>query len=689
MSNNTTADVTGIFSLDTNRLVGLAAKGSPDVTYLAGQDTPTSGIPLTATLSDGGNVFVLAGDSAFYPAVTFISAGDSQDEIKINDALKKNRYVKIISNSVISGPIIMNSGNTLEIEPGVTIKLADGLIHGPMITNSAEAMIRQSSCSMTAGSYIISDSSISPADVGKSVIVTGAGHGGTQGIATILCATILSASNGVATLNTPAVTSVSGAVSKYYNRDKKITVIGGDFDFNNGNNPGSANSDGYFNSAHVCKFRRVDGLKLAGQTIKTNAGKYAFSLADVTDYEVINPTFNTFSDGIHISGPAFMGKLSGLRGKTGDDYVGVTAMDYKFYADTQGDVLDLTISDVAMSNSGGGRLLLLGGPGLLVSDVVVNKMRGKSRGIVLESGTVDANMVPLFNSNIGRVSISDVDMLMPTGYAEVTIKAENTSSLKVSGLICKNPDNGHQYIVVEKPVNLLMLRDSHKLIENITTNQFFIAVGSTATVNKAVIRGCSSSSPSGSYVNSLINVVGKVDSLIIDEISISNGSYSASFNSVFAVATGANVGSVIVSNVIANFIKVLVQQGSGATMGQVIVSDVRMNSCSRLAESAANLDIILSNVKITAPYSEAINILNGATLTVGGSGCYFDPSKDGVSRSGSETIRVKSFDFPVDSAKLSGVIGDRHYNTNAASGALKVGPCIYTGTAWKSLIDSL
>ena len=54
---NTTADVTGIFSLDTNRLVGFAAKGSPDVTYLAGQDTPTSGIPLTATLSDGGVAF--------------------------------------------------------------------------------------------------------------------------------------------------------------------------------------------------------------------------------------------------------------------------------------------------------------------------------------------------------------------------------------------------------------------------------------------------------------------------------------------------------------------------------------------------------------------------------------------------------------------------------------------------------
>ena len=63
MSNNTTADVTGIFSLDTNRLVGLAAKGSPDVTYLAGQDTPTSGIPLTITLtSDGGIGDLAVGD---------------------------------------------------------------------------------------------------------------------------------------------------------------------------------------------------------------------------------------------------------------------------------------------------------------------------------------------------------------------------------------------------------------------------------------------------------------------------------------------------------------------------------------------------------------------------------------------------------------------------------------------------
>ena len=58
MSNNTTADVTGIFSLDTNRLVGLAAKGSPDVTYLACQDTPTSGIPLTVTLTSDGGVAV-------------------------------------------------------------------------------------------------------------------------------------------------------------------------------------------------------------------------------------------------------------------------------------------------------------------------------------------------------------------------------------------------------------------------------------------------------------------------------------------------------------------------------------------------------------------------------------------------------------------------------------------------------
>jgi len=48
MSNITTADITGVFNLDTGWLIGIAPKGVNDVTYLAGQDTQTDGLPVTS-----------------------------------------------------------------------------------------------------------------------------------------------------------------------------------------------------------------------------------------------------------------------------------------------------------------------------------------------------------------------------------------------------------------------------------------------------------------------------------------------------------------------------------------------------------------------------------------------------------------------------------------------------------------
>lgn len=47
----TSANITGVFDLDTGRLIGLAPKGTSDVTYVAGQDTatPAGALPVTAT----------------------------------------------------------------------------------------------------------------------------------------------------------------------------------------------------------------------------------------------------------------------------------------------------------------------------------------------------------------------------------------------------------------------------------------------------------------------------------------------------------------------------------------------------------------------------------------------------------------------------------------------------------------
>lgn len=47
----TSANITGVFDLDTGRLIGLAPKGTSDVTYVAGQDTatPAGALPVTAS----------------------------------------------------------------------------------------------------------------------------------------------------------------------------------------------------------------------------------------------------------------------------------------------------------------------------------------------------------------------------------------------------------------------------------------------------------------------------------------------------------------------------------------------------------------------------------------------------------------------------------------------------------------
>lgn len=119
MSNNTTADVTGIFSLDTNRLVGLAAKGSPDVTYLAGQDTPTSGIPLTVTLTSVQGVEFTAGDTVIpigSPPARIVVSGRTADAVASTPLVAPFKVgAKITINRVSGSCAVKQSGALVEI----------------------------------------------------------------------------------------------------------------------------------------------------------------------------------------------------------------------------------------------------------------------------------------------------------------------------------------------------------------------------------------------------------------------------------------------------------------------------------------------------------------------------------------------------------------------------------------------
>ena len=158
MSNNTTADVTGIFSLDTNRLVGLAAKGSPDVTYLAGQDTPTSGIPLTAsTSSDGGNEISIGAAKRAYPRAEGVAvpANRAKRRAMVRDMLTWCRPVRksILDPRLYGGmanltngqlTVSYQSGNGGFYDKSIRASLAaagSGTVNIPIAAASETAMI--------------------------------------------------------------------------------------------------------------------------------------------------------------------------------------------------------------------------------------------------------------------------------------------------------------------------------------------------------------------------------------------------------------------------------------------------------------------------------------------------------------------------------------------------------------------
>lgn len=71
-------NLVGVFDTERARIIGVAAKGTTDVSYFAAQDTPTVGMPVTAVtdpLTGGIEIIGPSGD-----AVIVIEAAAPDDE---------------------------------------------------------------------------------------------------------------------------------------------------------------------------------------------------------------------------------------------------------------------------------------------------------------------------------------------------------------------------------------------------------------------------------------------------------------------------------------------------------------------------------------------------------------------------------------------------------------------------------
>jgi hypothetical protein len=153
-------------------------------------------------------------------------------------------------------------------------------------------------------------------------------------------------------------------------RDHDITIIGGTWA------RGSAAGAG--NDRHNLFLRHVDRITVRDARITSTGGKYAIALGDVTEATVRNISFDTASDGVHVTGPANGVDIRNLQGTTDDDMAGFTPRDYSWYDDTHGDIRNVSVDGVYPDGSLAA-VKVAGGTGGITEGLSVRNVFGTTR----------------------------------------------------------------------------------------------------------------------------------------------------------------------------------------------------------------------------------------------------------------------------------------------------------------------
>lgn len=645
---------------------------------------------VTAEVNDITGGIEYSGHNGFSAAGTVaVFAQGADDQIKLNAALLFAKTVHVYGMVVLSpsSSVILNSGNRLVFMPGSGIKVPDGATNSTyLITNRAAITVQRTIAdgAITSAANTLTGASISAADVGRSVIISGAGTSGLQ-----LCATVLTASPGTATLDASAATTVSGATVRFYDTDTDIEIHGGVFDRASATGNG-IDAYGYQTTLHTAYFRRFNGLRMFNPTLlSTGACKYAISAGQFTNFLLENPYYNTSSDGCHLHGPFNGAKISGSRGYTGDDPFSVTLTDYTAYNDVQGDGYDVEVVDTNMSNHGG-RILFVGGVGCKLRNVAVTKTRGRlnNGGVTVSDGT-EVGFPFVFVTDIDNVLIRDHCPTMQLTHHGVSVNATGVGAMTIDDHRWDMGASTGSNVRIDGTIELLSIVNATKPKSNTSNSQYGLFVGAAAVINTLRINGLDVRNAAGAYmVAANIQISGYVKNMQMSNYSCVNDTYTGSGNNMIQVNSGGKIDYLSVNGTLEVNAKHGILAAAGATLGPIVYTGYNRSGCVRIGEFNVAANINIGPGKNTGQQGEAIRALNGAAVTVTGSGCAMDTnSYDGISRAGAEVVRVINQDFPADTAKLTPQAGDRCWNRNVASPPLIVGPCIYNGTVWKSLLS--
>ena len=591
----------------------------------------------------------------------------------------------------ISAPLILPSGVTLDMT-GCTVALVLGS-NCNMVNNAAVAAARTvMDAGITAAANILTSATAAfvAGDVGKTAYVWGAGASGANLVTTIASVT----NSTTAVLAANAVTTVSAACLSVGPRDSNITIIGGTWDR-------GADTGGGYNLSHCLRFRRADGIRVRGVIGKSTGGKFFTHFADCTQFEASDFQLATASDGVHVNGPARAGIISNIRGTSGDDFMAMGCNDYPGYNDTYGPISGVAVSDLYPQNpsSAGAGCRMWAGPGMVMDDIQVSRVGG-----VLTTGTAavsfqeDPTQANTVGGTFGVISVKDVFTRMgssATGKSAFLFGNSGTvKTLTIDGVTHRPSKAG---------VSAINLSPA--------------GGGTGGTIQSLVIRRLTALSFGGAGAYAVIVNAVTVNSLVLDQPSMPDGSTGATF----VYLLGGTVGQLEINNAnlvfgdgTSNVVTVdgtstmgrVVYNGGSITAGrslvdtvagaagttQVAVNGTRAVGINRFSNCMSPMEWDLNGVFVSNPLAQLFYLGNAAsTLKLRGSAMGTVGTVNMFLRSAAQPINISAPALKADLALLAKGNGDSCYNTNAAlapvtgTAAGLVGPCVCDGTYWHNL----
>ena len=558
------------------------------------------------------------------------------------------RMVRLVGDFTINLPIVVPSNTVLDATAasitGATV--GQGLKRNLLENMATSTVQRTLSVSTTVSSaQITTTDSFTAADVGRTLIIPGAGGLGNAAVQGQLTGTIITVDSPLqATIDYVALTAVSGAAGRLYDRDKDIRVIGGRW--NRG--PTQSINGGVWN-AHNAVFRRVDGVTVEGMSMQSANGKYSISVADCTAVLVQTIRLNnTSSDGVHLMGPIAHAVIRDIKGFTRDDTIALTARDWDAYNDTMGDITDVLVDEIDATVGAAALLKIIGGRGVKLRRIRVRGLSGyASCGASIKDDFIGS-------TDIDEVSIEGmrVDLRAATRPA-LEINVTNGGALSVSNASYSGPAGSH-FARINGVWNSIQFSGA-RMIGQITNARMF-------------------------YLECTASLVS------IRDVSYRGTDNTTGASLVYA-STGSTVGLLRLAGINMENGDTVIHLTAGVVYTAIHASDITVTNARRLATFAASSDLTVTNFGGSLA-SQAIRIENAMTATLRGSSVRNANAWAGVSRASTGVFQVFNPDWAFDLSQAARIAGSRAYNSNAAL-SCGVGFVICDGTTWKNTFSGL